>query len=191
MVLRAPGGLDPAAFVGDAESPQDRVVLGQEAGLAAVVPALRLGGILTGGRALGGVQHRLELLGDAQLVGVLHGVHVPVPERLVEQVVHRRPGGLPQRVVAGVRLGLVVGGHLQVAAGAQVDVPELDATPARAGALAPTGADRADQAAVVEDLAAQPGESAGQRLGHDYPSRAETATIRINATSATGITRRR
>ncbi len=130
-VLRLPGRLDPPLGGGDAQTDQHRVVLGEHPGLVPVVPALHLD--LLGPR--GGVHHRLELLRHPDLVLLGGGLHVPVGERLVEQVVHGLAGGtglarLAEGVVGGVRLRLVVRRDLEVATRLEVDVAQLDALPA-------------------------------------------------------------
>ena len=115
---------------------------------------------------VGGVHHRLALLGDPQLVGLAHRVDVPVAERLVEQRVDGRRR-LVGRVVGRVRLGLVVRRHLEVPAGLQVDVAQLHPAPPRAAPRRrpePTARTRASGSST----AAQRGQhatGAGQRLG--------------------------
>ena len=106
------------------ERDQHRVVLGEQPVLGPVVAAGRRD--LVGARR--GVQQRHALLGHPQLVGLGGGVDVPVGERLREQRVHRGLGRLAHQVVGGVRLRGVVRRHLQVAAGLEVDDPDLHAT---------------------------------------------------------------
>ena len=111
---------------------------------------------------------RLELLGDAQLVGLGRGVDVPVAEGLVEQRVHRRLGLAAQSEVGGVRLRLVERRDLQVPSGLEVDVAELDAAYGaslhlRLWLTLPTsGCDGADQSLGVEEVCADQVQRVGE-----------------------------
>ena len=93
-------------------------------------------------------------------------------------------------MVGRVRLRLVVRRDLQVAAGLEVDVPELDPAPPRLPGLLPPRRDGADQGLGVEQAATDLREGAEEVLGHDYLTAAMT-TISSNPTSASGMTRRR
>jgi hypothetical protein len=162
-VLRLSARFDPTLLVGDAQGHQHRVVLREQPRLPPVV-LLLLRLPCWAGR--GGVHHGFQLLGDPQLVRLGGRPDVPVAERLVEEVVHDRPRGLTRLVVRGVRLGVVVRRDLQPPAGLQVDVPKLDASPARRPALLAPGGDRAHQDGVVEQDSAQTGQGAEERFGH-------------------------
>ena len=97
-------------------------------------------------------------------------------------------------VVGDVRLGVVVRRELELPAGLEVDVPQLDAAPPRLGlAATPAGRQGAHEVLVVEDGAAQPVERLGERFGHAGPyfTSAAITTMRINPPSATGMTSRR
>ena len=192
-VLRLAARLEPTLGVGEAELAEERVVLGQQPLLAAVVPAAGLERL----QAVAGVHQRLALLGHPQLVALRGGLDVPVAERLVEQRVDGVPGGagpsrLADGVVGGVRLLLVVRRDLQVATGLEVDVAQLDAAPLRRTALLPPGGDRAHERVGVEQVAAHPGQAAEQGLAHGAPQTSEAmTTISSSAPRATGMTRRR
>ena len=178
-------GLIRPSRVGEAEGAVDRVVLGQQPLLVAVVLAVDLDLL----DPVVGVHHGLELLGHPQLVGLGGGLDVPVAERLVEQRVDRVPRRVAHGVVGGVRLGVVVRRDLQVPAGLEVDVAELGPAPPGLLALLPAGRDRLDQGVGVEQVGAHPVQRAEQRFAHF--STAATTTITSRATSATGITSRR
>jgi hypothetical protein len=139
--------------------------------------------------AIRGVHDRLQLLGHAHLEALRRGLDVPVAERLVEQLVYGVAGRLADSVIGGVRLGVVVRRHLQVATCLQVDVTELDPPPTGLLPLLPAGGDRLDQGLGVEQVAPHPGQRSEQRLRH-FITEATTTTSR-SATRARGMTRRR
>ena len=141
----------------------------------------------------GGVQQRVALLRHAHLVRLRGGVDVPVAEGLLEQRVHGGAGLVAGQVVRRVRLPVVVRRHLEVAAGLEVDVTQLHATPGRRVPAATPGRHGAHQRVGVEDLLAQLGQHAEQGLGRhsDHFSRAATTTMSRSAPSAAGMIRRR
>jgi hypothetical protein len=185
-VLPLPAGLHPAFVVAEPERAEHRVVLGQQAPLVAIVVAVDLRLVLT----RPAVHDRLALLAHPELVGPGGGVDVPVAERLLEQAVERRPSGVTDGVVGGVRLRVVVRRHLQVASGLEVDVPQLDPSPRRLRAASASGRDGPDQGLVVQDHRAQPGQRAEERFAHRRTTEAMT-TIRRSPARATGMTSRR
>jgi hypothetical protein len=161
-VLRLPARLDPAAPVGQTQRDENRVLLGQQPALLPVVVAVDL----DLGLPLAAVDHRLEPLGHPHLVHLAGGLDVPVAERLVQQAVDGLARVLTGRVVGGVRLGVVVRRDLQVAAGLEVDVAELDPLPPRLlPLLAPRG-HRPDERLGVEQVPAHAGQDAEEWLGH-------------------------
>jgi hypothetical protein len=185
-VLRLSTRLHTSGLVRDAECPERRVVLGEQPWLGAVVAAVGGVGVVRAGRR---VDDGLELLGHPELVGLGRGVDVPVAERLVQQGVDGVPRGDTRRVVGGERLRLVVRHHLELAAGLEVDVPELCPAPARPLPLLPAGRDRTHQDLLVQEQTPHPGQRPQQRLAH--LTRAAITAIRISPPSAHGITRRR
>ena len=146
-VLRLPAGLDPALPVGQPERGRRR---GRPPGAAAPSRGrAAVGG--HGRRPRPPVHDRLALLGDAQLVGLGHGVDVPVAERLCQQRGERTRRGVAHRVVGRVGLRLVVGRHLERPAVEEVDVAQLDAPPPRRSPRRRPDGDGAHERLGVED----------------------------------------
>ena len=100
-------------------------------------------------------------------------------------------GGVADGVVARVRLGVVVRRDLEVAAGLEVDVPQLDPAPRRLGAAPAAGRDGPDQRLVVEDRCAHPGQRARGAARSSSRTTEAITTISSSPPSASGMTSRR
>jgi hypothetical protein len=149
-VQRAQEGVDLATLGSTgAQHREERVARVDQVPGHPVVP-----GVLLGRRGspmnLGGA-----LLGHPQLHGLGRGLHVPVAERLGQQRVDSGTGIGTVRMVGGRRGPLVVGDDLQVAAGLEVDRPDLDPAPRRGRRAALPGGDGAHQRVLVEQQATQ------------------------------------
>ena len=161
-VLVLPARLHPAVGVAEPERAEQRVVLRQQPVLVAVVAAVDLGLLGAGGCARRASPLRVTRSWWVSVV--VSTCQLPNGSSSRSSTASRRC--VADRVVGRVRLRLVVRRDLEVPAGLEVDVPQLDPAPRRLGAALPPRRDGADQRLVVEEVGAHPGQRAQERFAH-------------------------